>query len=59
MTISREARTMRHTGPRFRQKLRITAIKRRRKAVEFMAGLFSGSLYFFRKRNPADAMRDK
>ncbi|MBI4962830.1 MAG: hypothetical protein HY913_06100 [Desulfomonile tiedjei] len=48
---------MRHTKPRFRLKERLTANKRRRKGVEFMAGLHSNSFFFFKKRNPMDSKR--
>lgn len=54
---------MRHTKPRFRIRARLAAAQRRRKAVEFMAGLSSSEpngFFLFRKRNPfINRMRDE
>ena len=44
-----------HTKPRFRLRARLAAVQRRRRAVEFMAGLSSSEpngFFLFRKRNP-------
>jgi hypothetical protein len=48
---------MKHTKPRFRLKEKLTGIKRRRRGVEFMAGLQSNSFFSFKKRNPIDPKR--
>jgi hypothetical protein len=48
---------MKHTKPRFRLKEKLAAAKRRRKGVEFMAGLNSNGFFLFRKRNPIEPQR--
>ncbi|MBI5572335.1 MAG: hypothetical protein HY914_20495 [Desulfomonile tiedjei] len=54
---------MRHTRPRFRIRARLSAVQRRRKAVEFMVSLASSEpngFFLFRKRNPfANRVRDR
>jgi hypothetical protein len=47
--------TVRHTKPRFKLLGRIAAMKRRRKGVEFFAGLSSNTFFYFKKRNPVEA----
>jgi len=48
---------MRHNKPRFRLKAKNDRLRRRRKAVEFMAGLSSSVPFSFRKRNPIEPKR--
>jgi hypothetical protein len=54
---------VRHNKPRFRKRARLSAIQRRRKAVEFTAGLSSSDasgFFLFRKRNPfTNRVRDR
>jgi hypothetical protein len=45
---------VRHTKPRFRIRMRTAAIQRRKKGVEFMAGVASNSFFYYRKRNLID-----
>ncbi len=45
---------MRHTKPRFRMRMRMAAIQRRRKGVEFMTDLASNPFFYFRKKSLID-----
>jgi hypothetical protein len=49
---------VRHTKPRFRMRMRTAAIERRRKGVEFTAGVASNSFFYYRKRNLIDPKPD-
>jgi hypothetical protein len=54
-----DRKAVRHTKPRFRLRARIGAVKRRRKGVEFLAGLSPNTFFFFKKRNPVESKRFK
>jgi len=45
---------VRPTKPRYKMRIRMSAIKRRRKGVEFIAGAASNSFFYYRKRNLID-----
>jgi hypothetical protein len=48
-------KTVRHTKARFKLLDRIAGVKRRRKGVEFFAGLSTTTFFNFKKRNPVEA----
>jgi|GEM_PF-2930576 len=49
---------MRSNKPRVRMQKRIGSIRRRRKGVEFLAGMWSsGSVFFLKKRNRVNPKR--
>jgi hypothetical protein len=45
---------VKHKKARFKLRERNSAIKKRKKSVEFLAGLASNSFFFFKKRNPVE-----
>jgi hypothetical protein len=43
---------VKHNKPRFRLRNKLNSLRRRRKAVELLAGVGYGKFHYFRKRNP-------